>query len=42
MFLVFGPEKHDGMTGTSRCSLKEKNVYAKIGEGINRNEYTGE
>ena len=41
MFLVVGPEKHDGMRGTS-CFSSKKNVSAKIGEGINGNEYAGE
>ena len=42
MFLVVGPEKHDGMTGTSCCSLVEKNGSAKISEGINKDDYTSE
>ena len=42
MFLVVGSAKSDGIMGTSRCSFKDKNMSAKISEGINENEYTGE
>ena len=41
-FLVVGPEKNGGTEGTSRCSLKDKDLSAKISEGINENENTGE
>ena len=42
MFLLVGSEKNDGRTGTSCCSLKDKNMSAKNSEGIYENEYTGE
>ena len=40
--LVDGPENIGGTKERSFCSLKEKNMSAKISEGINGNEYTGE
>lgn len=42
MFLVVSSEKNDCMTGTSCCSLKDKNMSVKTNEGINDSEYTGE
>ena len=42
MFLLIGSEKTDGTTGTSFCSLKDRNMSAKNNEGINENEYTRE
>ncbi len=42
MFLVVGSEKNDDMKGTSCCSLKDKNLSAKISESIHENKYTGE
>ena len=42
VFLLVGPEQNDGGTGTSCCSLKDKNMSAKISEGIDENEYSGE
>ena len=42
MSLVLGSEMNDGTKGRSCCSLEDKNTSAKISEGINENEYTGE
>ena len=42
IFLVLGSEKVGGKTDTSCCSLKDKNPFAKISEGINGSEYKGE
>lgn len=42
MFLVVGSEKNAGTAGTSCCSIKDKNVSAKMSEGICEIEYAGE
>lgn len=41
-FLVVGPEKIGGTKERSFCFLKEKDISAKISEGINGNDNTAE
>ena len=37
-FLVVGPEKIGGTKGRSCCSLEDKELSAKVSEGINEND----
>ena len=41
-FLVDGPENIGGTRERSFCSSEEKDIFAKISEGINGNGLTGE